>query len=72
MDNARKPREKPRKPGPLPGEVYNGVADIVARLRAGILLSQEAGVPVPIDFRRALSAAIVVECQLAGAIVETN
>lgn len=72
MDNATKPKQKLHRPVPTPGEVYDGVADIVASLRAGIVLSQEAGVPVPIDFRRALSAAIAVECQLAGAIIETN
>ena len=72
MKNETKPQEKRRRPGPTPGEVYDGLAKIVEQLRRGIATSEEAGVPVAPAFGRALQLAVVVECQLLDAITETN
>lgn len=72
MDGQEKPREKMRRPGPTPGEVYDNVAKIVEQLRAGMSVCEEVGVPVAAGFQRALQRAIIVECQLLDAVVETN
>lgn len=72
MINAQKPQEKQRQPGPTPGEVYDGVARIVEQLRAGMNVCEEAGVPFAAGIQLALQCAIIVECQLLDAVIETN